>query len=72
MRLPFSQGRNSVRLQSKVKCQKLIRMGPTKHKGEIDASAQDIFTPVTSNDEPSSTVDESSKVSIELQKKSNC
>ena len=30
-----------------------------KHRGEIDASAQDIFTPVTSNDEPSfSTLDE--------------
>ena len=72
-RLPFSQDRNSVRLQSKVKCQKLIRMGPTKHKGEIDASAQDIFTPVTLNDEPSSsTLYESSKVSIEMRKKSNC
>ena len=49
-RLPVSQNR----LQSKVKCQELIWMGPMQHRGETDASAQDIFTPVASNDEPSS------------------
>ena len=43
-RLPVSQNR----LQSKVKCQELIWMGPMQHRGETDASAQDIFTPVTS------------------------
>jgi hypothetical protein len=58
-RLPVSQDRISVRLRSKVKCQELIWMGPMKHRGEIDVSAQDTFTMVTSNGEPnSSTLDE--------------
>ena len=39
--------------------QELIRMGPMKHRGEIDVSAQDTFTAVLSNGEPnSSTLDE--------------
>ncbi|CAB3982221.1 Hypothetical predicted protein [Paramuricea clavata] len=58
-KLPVSQDRISVGLRSKVKCQELIRMGPMKHRGEIDVSAQDTFTVVTSNGEPnSSTLDE--------------
>ena len=58
-RLPVSQDRISVRLQSKVKCQEFIWMGPMKHRGETDVSAQDTFTMVTSNGEPnSSTLDE--------------
>ena len=58
-RLRVPQDRISVRLRSTVKCQELIRMGPMKHRGEINASAQDTSTVVTSNDEPnSSTLDE--------------